>query len=186
MMNVSSRGDAGARSRVPGWLAPGAVVLLVLMLAAACGASRTAVRSAPVGSLSGAIDCSLEEGEELGFEALSVDRTDHRVVLERTDRSVRRSDPSFQRAVGQLTVERAEGESAGASALAVEARTFHEFFDRRGRTRRQRDPSDRILAAADSVLDRCASAGTSAMRGQGRSGVAAASSPVRKASSRSG
>lgn len=167
MTNVSSRGDAGARSRsrAPGWLAPGAVVLLVLMLASACGASRSAVRSAPVGSLSAAIDCALEEGEEMGFEAVSVDRADHRVVLERTDREVRRSDPSFQRAVGQLTAERAEGEPGASTALAVEARTFHEFFDRRGRTRRQRDPSDRILAAADSVLDRCASAGTSAVRG---------------------
>lgn len=172
MTNVSSRGDAGARPRAPGWLAPGAVVLLVLLLAAACGAGRTAVRSAPVGSLSGAIDCSLEEGEEMGFEALSVDRTDHRVVLERTDRSVRRSDPSFQRAVGQLTVERAEGEP-GASAVAVEARTFHEFFDRRGRTRRQRDPSDRILAAADSILARCASAGASAATGASPTSTAA-------------
>lgn len=166
MMNVSSRGDAGVRSRAPGWPGPAAVLLLVLMLAAACGASRTAVRSAPVGSLSGAIDCSLEEGEEMGFEAISVDRPDHRVVLERTDRSVRRSGPSFQRAVGQLTVERAEGEP-GATALAVEARTFHEFFDRRGRTRRQRDPSDRILAAADSILASCATAGTSAADGSG-------------------
>lgn len=185
MMNVSSRGDAGASRRTPGWLAPGLAAVLLVLLATACGTSRTAVRSAPVVSLSEGIDCTLETGREMGFEAVSVDRTNHRVVLERTDESVRRSNPSFQRAIGQLTAERA-GEPGASLALDVEARTYHEFFDRRGRTRRQREPSERILAAADSVLDRCASAGTSAMRGQGKRGVAAASSQVRKSSNRSG
>lgn len=162
MMNVSSRGDAGDRRRAPGWLALG---MAAVLLAAACGTSRTAVRSAPVGSLSQAIDCSLEEGEEMGFQAVSVDRTDYRVVLERTDPAVGRSDPSFQRAIGQLIVERAEREPGATAVLDVEARTFHEFFDRRGRTRRQRDASERILAAADSVLARCASARSSAAAG---------------------
>lgn len=162
MTNVSSRCEAGAGRRAGRRLGLG---LAAALLVAACGASRTTVRSAPVASLSEAIDCTLETGREMGFETISVDRTSHRVVLERTDRSVRRSDPSFQRAIGQLTAERAEGEPGASTALAVEARTFHEFFDRRGRTRRQREPSERLLAAADSVLDRCASGPSSAAAG---------------------
>lgn len=159
-MNASSRhADAGDRWRA-GVLA---LSLAAAVVVAACGSSRTTIRTAPVASLSGAIDCSLETGKEMGFEAVSIDRPDHRVVLERRDPSVSRSNPSFRRAVGQLTVLPAE--PGASSEIAVEARFFHEYFDRRGRTRRQREPSDRILAAADSLLSTCASGGSSAGRG---------------------
>lgn len=159
MINVSSRdSDAGGRATA------GAVALALaaVLVAAACGASRTTVRTAPVASLSEAIDCSLETGEEMGFETISIDRSAHRVVLEREDSSVSRSDPSFHRAVGQIEVLPAEPAAGATSPLSLEVRTFFEYRDRRGRTRRQREPSDRILAAADSVLSTCASGRSSA------------------------
>lgn len=133
-----------------------AAVALAALLAAACGASRAAVRSAPVPSLSEAITCSVEQGEEMRFEAVAVNRDEPRVVLERTDGDVGRSDPSFRRAVDQLIATGGDREPGAGPALAIEARTYHEHFDRRGRTRRQRDPSPGVLAAADSLLDRCA------------------------------
>lgn len=142
--------------------AAGLALAVAALLAAACGASRTAVRTAPVGSLSDAVECAVQQGEQMGFDVVAVDRSDHRVVLERDDRSVTRSDPTFRRAVGQLTLQPADG-TAASGAVEVEAKTFHEFFDRRGRTRRQREPSRRILSAAETLLDRCAS-GRSALR----------------------
>lgn len=135
---------------------------LVALAAAACGASRTTVRTVPVASLSDAIACAVEQGEEMGFEVLSLDEDDHRVVLERTDPSVRRSDPKFQRAIGQLILERAGEAATSGRRLRVEARTFYEYFDRRGRTRRQRETSEEILAAADELTSRCASGGSDA------------------------
>ena len=138
-------------------LAIGAVALAALtaLLAAACGASRAQIRTTSVSSLSEAITCVVELAEEMDFEVVSLARDDHRAVLERTDEGVSRSDPSFQRAVDQLTALPAERSPGAAPALAVEARTFHEFFDRRGRTRRQRDASAGAVAAADTLLSRC-------------------------------
>ena len=156
LTNVPSRQPDAGNHGTAGVVA---LALAVALVAAACGASRTTVHTAPVASLSEAVDCSQETGKEMGFDVVAIDRSAHRVVLERPDPSVRRSDPSFQRAVGQLEVLPAEREAGAASPLSVEVRTFHEYRDRRGLTRRQREPSDGILAAADSLLSACASDG---------------------------
>lgn len=165
MTIVASRPEAGAvrpSGRRPGpgsapaaLLPPAALLAAAVLLAAACGATRTELRSAPVASLSEGITCVIEKGDEIGFEAVSVDRSEQRVVLERNDEEVRRSDPTFQRAVDQLTGRAADRTPGGSPGLAIEVRTFHEFFDRRGRTRRQRDASAAALAAADTLLSRC-------------------------------
>lgn len=156
MNDVSSAGSGAAGLGAAGKLA---LPVAALLLAVACGASRTDVRTAPVASLSDAISCAVERGEAMGFEVVSLDRDDHRVVLERTDESVSRSDPTFQRAVDQVVLEPAGTASGAPRAVSAEARTFYEYFDRRGRTRRQREPSEGVLAAADALLARCASDG---------------------------
>ena len=157
-MNDASSAGSGAAElvRAAGKLA---LPVVALLLAAACGASRTDVRTAPVASLSDAVSCGVERGEAMGFEVVSLDRNDHRVVLERTDESVSRSDPTFQRAVDQVVLEPAETGPGAPPSLCAEARTFFEDFDRRGRTRRQREPSEGVLAAADALRARCASDG---------------------------
>lgn len=164
MNDISASEDARAgdgqrtprgRRRAAGLL----TALVGVLAAAACGASRTDVRTAPVASLSDAVECSVEEGEAMGFEVVGLDRDDHRVVLERTDESVGRSDPTFQRALDQLTVEPAGEDPRSARELSVEARTYHEFFNRRGRVRRQVNASEGVRAAAGTLLDRCLTSG---------------------------
>lgn len=139
---------------------PGPVLVLaaaLLLGGCASGSGGLApVRAVSVPSLSGAIECAREQGKELGFESVQYDEADHLLVLERTDEDVRRSDPTFQRAVDQLTLEPGEGDASRDRPLEVTARTYFEYFTRRGRTRRQREASEGVRAAAGTLIERCA------------------------------
>lgn len=146
--------------RTPG---PGPALLLAgaLLLGACAGGSLATVRTAPVPSLSDAIRCAREQGEETGFRTARFDEEEDRLVLEREDRDVQQSDPKFQKAIDQLTFRPGEGADR---PLEVTARTYYEYMTRRGRTRRQREASQGATAAADALLEACAS-GTTAARG---------------------
>jgi hypothetical protein len=145
---------------------PGPALLLAatLVLGACAGGSLASVRTAPVPSLSDAVQCAREEGEEMDFRTARFDEEEHRLVLERDDRDVQQSDPKFQKAIDQLTFRPGTGADR---PLEVTARTYYEYMTRRGRTRRQREASRGARAAADALLEACAS-GTTAARGAAR------------------
>lgn len=147
---------ASARTSVPGVALLAAAVFLVAGCASGSG-DRAAVRTAPVTSLSDAVECAREGGGEMGFDVARIDEGENRLVLEREDEDVERSDPKFQRAVDQLRIEPAAGDPGTDRDLEVTARTFYEYFTRRGRTRRQREASPTAVEAAETLLERCAS-----------------------------
>lgn len=137
-----------------------ALLAAAVFLVAGCasgGSERAAVRTAPVASLSDAVECAREQGEEIGFEVARINEDEDRLMLEREDEDVERSDPKFQRAVDQLRIEPAAGEPGSDRSLEVTARTYYEYFTRRGRTRRQREASPGVVGAAETLLERCAS-----------------------------
>lgn len=161
MTNLTCSADPdrpGTTARVP------ALVAAAALLVAGCasgGAGRAPVRTTPVASLSDAVECAREAGEEMGFDAVQFDEEERRLVLEREDEDVRQSDPKFQRAVDQVRLEPGAGEPGSDRRLEITARTYYEYFTRRGRTRRQRDASPAVVEAADALIERCAS-GTAA------------------------
>lgn len=157
-MTDSSSPTAGARARTT---VPGAALLAAAaFLVAGCasgGGDRAAVRTAPVASLSDAVECAREQGREMDFDVARFDEDEDRLVLEREDEDVERSDPKFQKAVDQLRIEPAAGDPGADRDLEVTARTYYEYFTRRGRTRRQREASPAAVEAAETLLERCAS-----------------------------
>lgn len=160
--------DDSARDSAHGSGAPALLLLLAAVVLAGCaGGARAPVRTAPVASLSDAVECAREQGKKMGFQVVRRDPEEHRLVLERTNRDVERSDPSFQRAVEQLELEPGSGEVGSDRPLEITARTFHEYWTRKGRTRRQQAASEQIRAAADTLLQRCVD-GTASGSGTGR------------------
>lgn len=146
----------GIASRTP--VAAVSVAIAATFLVAGCasgGGDRAVVRTAPVASVSGAVGCAREQGEEIGFDVVRFDEEENRLVLEREDEDVNRSDPKFQRAVDQLRLRPGAGAPGSDRDLEVTARTYYEYFTRRGRTRRQRAASPGVVGAAETLLERC-------------------------------
>lgn len=137
------------------------LLLAVSVWAAGCaGGGQATVRTAQVPSLSDALECAREEGTEMGYDVARIDRDERLLILERVDEDVRRSNPTFHRAVDQLRLQPAAGEPGTGRDLEVAARTYHEHRTREGRTRRQQAASESVVADADALLERCASGGT--------------------------
>lgn len=155
MTNASFPSD-DRRSRPTGPLPALLLAASVVMVGCASGSQAT-VRSAQVPSLSDALECAREEGTEMDFDVVRIDRDERLLILERTDEDVERSNPSFQKAVDQLRIQPGPGPEGSGRDLEVTARTFHEHRTRKGRTRRQQTASDGAVEAADTLIERCAS-----------------------------
>lgn len=107
--------------------------------------------------------CAETETKERRFDVEFRDPGIGRLIVSRVREDVRRSDPSFQKALDQLIIDVVMPEEDGSDrGLRITARTFHEYWDRRGRTRRQHDVSEEVRAAAQALLEACGSAGEEA------------------------
>lgn len=136
--------------------------LLLLLLAVACGAQRSATFVAPASAEADAVfACVQTELKSLRFEILSRDERDRRLVVTRPDPSARVSDATFRRGFDQLTVQVAS-DAPGETSLEVIAQSFFEFFTRRGPTFQERPSSESAREAARSLLESCAAPATAA------------------------
>lgn len=125
------------------------------VLVGACGAARARTIVGTTPSPADAVfRCAVDSAKALRFDVLSLDERERRVVLTRTDPTVRVSDPTFRKGIDQITVE------VGEATVRVIAQSFHEYFNRRGPTLLERTASESAQQAARSVLERCGS-GTS-------------------------
>lgn len=137
-----------------------ALLLAASLVPAACaGGGQATVRTAQVPSLSDALECAREQGTEMDFDVVRIDRDERLLVLEREDEEVERSSPTFQRAVDQLRLQPEAGEPGTGRDLEITARTYHLHRTRKGPTRRQRAASEGAVQAADTLIERCASGG---------------------------
>lgn len=133
------------------------MISLALTLTMGCGASRSVSYSAGVDVPGEAFECVETETGEADFEVEFRNERQGRIVVSRTNESLRRSEPTFQKAVDQLTIDVGSSDSGNGPRLLVTARTFFEYWDRRGRTRRQHDASTQVRDAAQRLLQRCGS-----------------------------
>lgn len=131
------------------------VPLLALTLLAGCGASRSVSYTAAIDLPGDVFTCVQTATSEADFVVEFRDERQRRLVVSRTNEDLQRSDPNFQKAVDQLTVDVGPSDAVSDPRLRVTARTYFEYWDRRGRTRRQHETSADARTAAQRLLELC-------------------------------
>lgn len=134
-----------------------------VLLAAACAGTFASTIDRTTPSPGQAVfDCFSEATAAEGFDVLSVDKRDLRMVVVRTDKSTYVSDPTFRRAEDHLTIEVSETANADGTSLRVIGQTFYVYYTRRGMERQERKASETARLMTQTVTDRCAPTGESA------------------------
>ncbi len=139
-----------------------ATLACTALLAAACAGTfaSTIARTTPSPGQA-VFDCFAEATDAEGFDVLSVDKRDLRLVVVRVDRDAYVSDPTFRRAEDHLTLEVSDAENAAGASVRVIGQTFYVRFTRRGLERQERKASEAARLIAETITDRCAPSGQS-------------------------
>lgn len=133
-----------------------AASLFAAILLAACGAKMSfatfRATSAPGESV---YTCATEQIKAMGYDLTSHDDREWRVTAQRENPFIRRSDPTFRKALDRLVADADPAESGDGSTLHVSAHTVLEYFNRRGPTFEEVQVTEPARAAADTLLTRC-------------------------------
>ncbi len=128
-----------------------------LLLLSGCGAtmSSTMVVSTPSPGAE-LFDCAVDHFKDSGYSTSAIDKADKRLTVRKVDDEVQRSDPTFRRAIDEITFEVVGPTEEGGARLRVIARSLHEYTYRRGPTLQERSASTQVKTAARAVLEKCA------------------------------
>ncbi len=151
-----------------------AILTWTAALAAACGAKMTSttLRTTPSPGQT-VFDCFVEEAKARGFDVLQIDKRDLRVVVNRVDKDIQISDPTFRRAEDHLILEVPGSDGGDGTSVRVIAQSFHVHFSRRGLEYQERKASETALLAAEVLTDRCAPVSAPVEGAPGEGAVAA-------------
>ncbi len=128
-----------------------------LLLLSGCGATMSSTTLVSTPSRGPELfDCAVDHFKESGYSTSAIDKVDNRLTVRKVDDEVERSDPTFRRAIDELTFEVVGPTEEGGARLRVIARSLHEYTYRRGPTLQERSASTQVKAAARAVLEKCA------------------------------
>jgi hypothetical protein len=133
------------------------VSLVALSLIAGCSNAPLA-RTLTATSPSPAPDvfhCARNQLKAVKFDQNSIDLDAQRVTARKYDETVRRPDVQFRRIVHRLEIEAVPAGEHTVTTLEITARTFGEYVTQRGPTEVQEKTSDTVLAAAQTILQKC-------------------------------
>ena len=127
------------------------------ILLAACGAAMSfaAFRATPAPGET-VYTCATEQMKAMGYDLTSHNDREWRVTAQRENPLIRRSDPTFRKALDRLVADADPAEASDGTTLRVSAHTVLEHFNRRGPTFDEIQASEHARASADTLLARCA------------------------------
>ena len=133
-----------------------AASVFTTILLAACGAAMSfaAFRATPAPGET-VYACATEQIKAMGYDLTSHNDREWRVTAQRENPLIRRSEPTFRKALDRIVADADTAESGDGTSLHVSAHTVLEHFNRRGPTFIEIEASEHARASADTLLARC-------------------------------
>jgi hypothetical protein len=131
-------------------------IFAALLLASACGGGRffTTLTATPSSGPADVIACARAKLKDLGYQVVSFDEQDNRLIERKIDNSITRADPQYRRNVERIEVEAAAG-ADGKTALKVTGHTIGEYETHRGPTEVEERASENVNQASQAVIQSC-------------------------------
>jgi hypothetical protein len=129
-----------------------AICLLTGCSNAPLGRTLTATSPSPAPDV---FQCARNQLKAVKFVQNSIDLDAQRITARRYDETVRRPDVQFRRIVDRLEIQALPAGEDAVTTLEITARTFGEYTTQRGPTETQEKTSDTVLAAAQTILQKC-------------------------------
>ena len=127
----------------------------VLLAGCAGGNLAQSMSAASAAPAPDAFACARDQVKAVEFTQSSYDTEALRITARKFDETVRRPDVTFRRLVDRLEIQVAPGSAGEVSRITVVAKTFAERATQRGPTEEQERTSDRALAAARTIVEKC-------------------------------